>query len=257
MRKRTPNDAEEQVAPKRGPAKRAPAAKSRPKGEAAGQKRLYLPAEERRRLIIQAAQEVFAEGTLQSATTRKLAAAADVNVATLFQHFGSKEELFIAAVVEPLLEHMHDMDATHAVEQVKTGRELRELILPGVERNLRVMIDVYPLLVAALFSSPQIGKRIYCEHIVPIIKERTERLRRFLPDTIDPEVVCIAGFGVELAIAMDRYFRSTDTDVEVLARHVRDVVFSNLRATPKPLDDAAVSPPARRRTGAPRRAGRS
>src|SRR6201995_2475929 len=72
-------------------------------------RRTYLPASERRQRIISAAQKVFAQTSLQGARTRQLAKAAEINQATLFEHFDSKEDLFLAAVVQPLLEAMQGM----------------------------------------------------------------------------------------------------------------------------------------------------
>jgi AcrR family transcriptional regulator len=197
------------------------------------QKRAYLPAEERRRQIIAAVQDVFAESTLQGATTRNLAKAADVNVATIFALFGSKEELFMASVVEPLLEIMRDMHNTHVVEDAGTAGELREVILPSMERNLRTMIDIFPLLASALFSDPKIGRQFYVERIQPLIHARSEGIAPFLKDDVDPDLKCLAGFGIEFAIAMDRFFRDGGDDVSDIALQVRDMVFSDLRTTPK------------------------
>ena len=69
----------------------------------------YLPAAERRKSIIAAAQEVFARSNLQGARTRDIAKTADVNQATIFEHFESKEALFQAAVVKPLIDAMRGM----------------------------------------------------------------------------------------------------------------------------------------------------
>ena len=81
------------------PAKAAEPAQGKPR-------RAYMRADDRRRLILAAAQQVFARSNLQGARTRDIAKAADVTEATLFQHFPSKEALFQAAVIEPLLETM-------------------------------------------------------------------------------------------------------------------------------------------------------
>ena len=80
------------------------------KGETAAprQRRAYLPAAERRKLILAAAQEVFARSNLKGARTRDIARAADVNQATIFEHFESKEALFQAAVMQPLKESIDE-----------------------------------------------------------------------------------------------------------------------------------------------------
>src|SRR6476619_2145751 len=91
-------------------------------------RRAYLPAHERRRLIIEAAQLVFARSNLQGARTRDIAKAAEVNQATLFEHFESKEALFHEAVVLPLLDAMRGMrDRAQAYEAAHSLEEMREI----------------------------------------------------------------------------------------------------------------------------------
>src|SRR5512139_127943 len=122
-------------------------------GEAAPvRRRRYLPAEERRRLIIQAAQEVFARTNLQGARTRDIAKAAEVNQATLFEHFGSKEELFHAAVVEPLIEAMRGMqERMRAYQAAETTDAFLDLAQASAKNHLESMTQVFPLMTAALF----------------------------------------------------------------------------------------------------------
>ena len=58
--------------------------------------RKRVRADERRAAILRAALPVFAEKGYAAATTRELAAAADVSEALLFRHFPSKEALYAA-----------------------------------------------------------------------------------------------------------------------------------------------------------------
>lgn len=55
---------------------------------------------ETRQRIIESAARVFSELGYTRATTRRIAAAADVNEVTLFRHFGSKQNLMIAVMDE-------------------------------------------------------------------------------------------------------------------------------------------------------------
>jgi AcrR family transcriptional regulator len=57
-----------------------------------------LPAAERRQAIIEAAVEVFAAGSYRGVTTAEIARAAGVSEPILYRHFGSKRELYLAAV---------------------------------------------------------------------------------------------------------------------------------------------------------------
>lgn len=205
------------------PKKRAK--KAAPATSPAKPRRAYLPASERRQRIITAAQDVFARMSLQGARTRELAKAAEVNQATIFEHFESKEELFIAAVVQPLLEAMQGMrDRAQAYNKAGSLKEMLALGQASSHRHLESMVQIYPLLAIALFSDPALGKKIYCEQIVPLIKERSEVMRDVVKDGIDPELLSIASFGMYFAIAMDRKFRGKKDDLSVIAKHLTDIV---------------------------------
>jgi TetR/AcrR family transcriptional regulator len=56
-----------------------------------------MPAEQRRESIIDAALALFARAGFSGTTTKAIAQAAGISEATMFQHFASKEELYVAA----------------------------------------------------------------------------------------------------------------------------------------------------------------
>jgi AcrR family transcriptional regulator len=56
------------------------------------------PEDETRERIIQGAAQVFAQKGYEGATTRAIAEAASVNEVTLFRHFGSKKNIFMAVI---------------------------------------------------------------------------------------------------------------------------------------------------------------
>jgi AcrR family transcriptional regulator len=189
-----------------------------PSAGSAPKRRAYLPAAERRQSIIAAAQDVFARSNLQGARTRDIARAANVNPATIFEHFESKEELFQEAVVQPLLDAMRGMHERMAVyETAASPEELAKLAEGSTERHLEDMVRVFPLMAAALFSDLDLGKRLYREHIAPILKQRGEVLRPLLKDGMDPEFVGLANFGMLFALAMDRWLGGREDDLAELA----------------------------------------
>lgn len=188
---------------------------------AAPRRRKYLPAEERRRQIIQAAQEVFARTNLQGARTRDIAKAADVNQATLFEHFDSKEALFHAAVVNPLIEAMQGMyERVHAYQAAETDAELMTLAQASAKNHIERLIEVFPLLTASLFSDADLGKKLYREQILPLLKQRGEVLDGLLKDDIDPEFAGLALFGMMFAVAMDQTFKGKPDETSDLARQL-------------------------------------
>ena len=179
-------------------AKPAPAAKRR---------RAYLPAAERRKSIIAAAQQVFAGSNLQGARTRDIARAAEVNQATIFEHFESKEALFEAAVVQPLIDAMRGMhERAERYETARSADEIAELALPSATRHIDDMIGIFPLFTAALFSEPELGRRLYREHIAPLLHKRGEVLDGITRNGLDLDFVGLANFGMTFAIALDRHF---------------------------------------------------
>ena len=186
-------------------------------GASSRSRRAYLPAEERRRSIIQAAQQVFSRTNLQGARTRDLAKAAGVNQATLYGHFESKEALFIEAVLQPMVDAMRGMyERASSYEQAQTTEEFLALASSSVRNHLESMVDIFPLLTTALFSDPELGKKLYCEHIAPMFEERGEVMKNAVKDDIDPRQLALLAFGMFFAVAMDRQFREPDEDLDTM-----------------------------------------
>ena len=181
-------------------------------------RRAYLPAAERRKLIIAAAQEVFARANLQGARTRDIAKAAEVNQATIFEHFESKKALFHEAVVQPLIDAMRGVqERVEVYETAASPAELARLAQVSTARHLMDMMEIFPLLTVALFSEPEQGRKLYREEIAPLIRQRGEVLRPLVKDGIDPRFVGLLNFGMLFAVAMDRHLGDGRGDLSALA----------------------------------------
>ena len=186
---------------------------------AARQRRAYMPAAERRKSILAAAQQVFSQSNLQGARTRDIAKAAAVNQATIFEHFASKEELFQEAVVAPLIDAMRGMhERMEIYETAGTPEEIAALALPSATRHLQDMVDIFPLFTAAMFSDPELGRQLYRDHIAPLLRQRGQVLDGITRDGLDRNFVGLANFGMMFAVAMDRHFCGGEVDVPDLAR---------------------------------------
>ncbi len=181
-------------------------------------RRAYLPAAERRKSIIAAAQQVFARANLQGARTRDIAKAAEVNQATLFEHFDSKQALFHEAVVMPLIDAMRGAhEQVEAYETAATPGELAGLAEGSSARHLEDMIEIFPLLTVALFSDPELGRKLYREEVAPLIRQRGEVLRPLVKEGLDPKLVGLFNFGMMFAVAMDRYLGEGAGDLSAVA----------------------------------------
>lgn len=133
-----------------------------------------LTADERRAQIIDAARHVFEQSGFDGARTRDLAAAAGVNEALLYRHFGSKEDLFEAAVAAPLEEAVGKLvelsgdppeafDTSGAVMSERTYQFLYDL--------LGVMDEIGPLLGVMLFGQADRASDYFRKRIDPSLQE--------------------------------------------------------------------------------------
>jgi len=199
-------------------------------------RRSYLPAEERRRQIVEAAREVFSRSSLQGARTRDLARAAGVNQATLYGHFDSKEELFAAAIVQPLVDAMQGMqERAGNYRAAASAQDLLSLSRASCLNHLESMVEIYPLLTTALFSDPELGRELYCEQIAPLFRKRGEAMREVTRAGVDPEFFSLLAFGMFFAVAMDCAFTGRQTDLAALAGQVADIAaFGFSRERPQP-----------------------
>lgn len=189
------------------------------KDGAARRRRAYLPAAERRKSILAAAQKVFAEANLKGARTRDIAREADVNQATIFEHFDSKEALFQEAVVQPLVDAMRGMYERKAVYGTAQGPdEMARLALASATGHLTDMMDIFPLFTSALFSDPELGRELYRERIRPLIRQRGEILEGLTRDGLDLDIVGLVNFGMLFALALDHHLGGSEADIEYLAR---------------------------------------
>jgi AcrR family transcriptional regulator len=192
---------------------------------AARKRRHYLPAEERRRKILESAREVFARCGLQGSRTRDLAKAAGINQATLFEHFQSKEELFAAAVLQPLVVLLEGVRERYAAyEAADSPESLLNLLQSGMQMHLSSMVEIYPLLIRALFADQESGRKIYNAQIQPLIEARAELVRKVTKKTLDARLVELATFGMFFAIAMDRVMTGKSDDLTETSRQLAELV---------------------------------
>jgi AcrR family transcriptional regulator len=136
--------------------------------------RKRLSADERRDQIVRSARAVFVRQGLGGSRTRDIAAEAGINEALLYRHFSSKEELFEAAVVEPLQEAVAHLlrDSMAPPENVEASRDemvvrTRLFLLDLV----KVMQEVAPLLGVMIFNGESSAGDHYKRSVAPIIKQ--------------------------------------------------------------------------------------
>ena len=182
-------------------------------------RREYRPSAERRVEIIAAAQAEFIRANFAGARTRDIANAAGVNQAVLFKHFPTKEALFDEAVMKPLVEAMLAMHGRVADYQAAaTAVEMGELAEASTTLHLEDMQRILPLLTTALFSDLESGRKLFRDRLEPLIRQRGEVLRPLAKAGFDPEFLGLASFGMMFAVALQRWFCESDSDLSTTAR---------------------------------------
>ncbi|MEN3976421.1 TetR/AcrR family transcriptional regulator [Emcibacter sp. SYSU 3D8] len=206
----------------------APASDGLPK------RRKRLAASVRREQILKAAQQVFIRSGLGGSRTRELAREAGVNEATLFTHFKTKEDLFDAAVVEPLERLVeNEMNIDGSYRRATSQEEQHRLNLEAHKRLLDTIREIYPLLVTALFSDSERGRQFYRSHLYPWFQSLVPSIRdsyggRHRNKELDPQFLQLIGVGAYLALVMDHNFRDAEIDPEKMIRTVSTLFASGV-----------------------------
>jgi AcrR family transcriptional regulator len=178
-----------------------------------------MRAEDRRAQLVEVAQQVFVrEGSMASA--KLIADEAGVHEALIFQHFGSKENLFEAAIMEPLTElvsELHDVvKKLHADHRNEARRGLLDQIHTDM---LRILTKLVPMLGIALYSDIPAGRKFYQGRLQPILEEITrvtdEGTQWWRRPDLDADVLATATYGIHFAYAMRAMFVGDVTPSEV------------------------------------------
>jgi AcrR family transcriptional regulator len=124
------------------------------------QRRARRSTETVRRLILEAARELFAERGYAGATTREIAQRADINEVLLFRHFTSKAQLFEQAVFEPCQGFIEEFSRKHPPTPMHASAETAREFVTGLyqvfHENRRLMMA----LIAASFYEPEITRSL-------------------------------------------------------------------------------------------------
>lgn len=183
----------------------------------------------RRREILEAAKTVFSERGLDGARTREIAAAAGVTPTVMYRYFATKEELFAAAVIEPLEELLEKLYTEHLDDLASApDDESRRTVLLHQSRTwLETMNEIAPLLGAALFANARQGAAFYAERVFPAIQRVSERLpstiRGWGGQDVDSSTLAFTIFGAYFTAAMDHHFRG-GTNLEDLVPKLADQI---------------------------------
>jgi len=101
-----------------------------------------MSGEERREQIIMVAVDLFARKGFSDVTTREIASAAEINEATIYKHFASKEELFDAVVEHfgnMLLGNFKKIGLDQEKDAGKVYSDLAEIVIGFLRKDSRIL----------------------------------------------------------------------------------------------------------------------
>ena len=174
-----------------------------------------------RERIVEAAERVMRERGLARSTTKEIARAADYSEGTLYKHFESKEDLFLAVLAERLPSFVVLVEELPA----RVGRDTVRATLEEVATNALAYYGEIVPMAASIFSEPALlarhregvrkrgaGPRMVNEALAAYL-DAEKRLGRVREDT-DPEAVAAMLLGACYQRAFFRSYLGEDVPAE-------------------------------------------
>jgi TetR/AcrR family transcriptional repressor of mexJK operon len=115
--------------------------------------------ESKRRAIVQAATHLFLTHNYRSVSMEKIAAAAPVSKATLYNHFSSKNELLAAVVGELCASLLQTMTLSEDDDAVQTLQKIAAAFIELLYSSDGLAI--YRLVIAESHEFPELGQMVY------------------------------------------------------------------------------------------------
>ncbi|MBA3770934.1 MAG: TetR/AcrR family transcriptional regulator [Ramlibacter sp.] len=148
-----------------------------------------------RERIISAAVQVFAKSGFSAGTVREITEIAEVNIAAVNYHFGSKDglakhvlELGIASIIQVRTDSLRACVARHRPASPTVESICEALVVPLVELGSGRYRDVMTLLTHARADAPPFIIALVEEKFAPLHEEFVDVLQRVLPELSRTEI---------------------------------------------------------------------
>ncbi|GAC1367577.1 MAG: hypothetical protein NVS2B12_17450 [Ktedonobacteraceae bacterium] len=188
--------------------------------------RVRLSADERRTSILQHAKAVFAQLGYHQSGTRDIASACGISEATLYQHFRSKKQLFLA-----IFYHFGSQHHENWKQQVRDQMQLQGL--RGLEQAFvvyRTLCATDPVLLQLLFqifsetSDPDMAQAAqkYLHSIRTFLYELIEQAQaeKILSSTTNAEVATLQGMSIIVMMLVSRMVQNASNDSMLTDKHL-------------------------------------
>lgn len=195
-----------------------------------------LSHDERRKIVLEAARQVFMEQGYGGASMRPIAARAGITEAMLYRICPSKQELFEDAVAAPVEEAVN-RTAELAADFVDASdlADIKERSRKFAIGLIDAMKEVAPLMMAMMLTDKKTGEHFYRTRFAPALEQTTQVIEGeaafWEHRTLNPTLIVKSVFGMCWFLALDGRFGSgRAASSEELADHVMELVFEGLSA---------------------------
>lgn len=201
-----------------------------------------LPAEDRRRQLLDTALDFFSRKGFQGATTKEIAAAAGVTEAIIFRHFASKQDLYTA-----VLDYHHESGETaallsrwNAFMDVNDDEGLFRSIISSVIEGYRRDARVKRALLFAALEGHETGLELHRQRSMPVFELICQYVARRQSEGAiragDPAAMAAAAFTMAAHYAMLTEFfgfRTQATDEQIAESFLQIILHGIQAPTPK------------------------
>jgi AcrR family transcriptional regulator len=179
------------------------------------------PAEDRRTQILDAATRIVPRAGLRGTTIEQIAADAGVSPATIYWHFGSKEQL-IAAMLRRVAPTELSERLASVPDEAPPEVVLRQLVR-GVAGRAAFSAGLLRTVVAEVGHYPELATLVYDEVVGPIwtriagYLDRQVQLGRFRPGDPMARLFCLAGPVMATLLARETFGDRLEVRLEAVA----------------------------------------
>jgi AcrR family transcriptional regulator len=186
--------------------------------------RRRLSPPQRRAQIARAAREVFSELGVTGTRVREIAERAGVTEPLVYRYFHSKDEIYQLAILDPLDEftetlasQTHELAGRCDITRPQVLEKFHQLFLGHI-------VEMAPLIAAALFSDPVEGPRFYHDVLFPRVREVITKViadvSGWKVDSVDVDLATQALLGVYFGIALENMLDDVALDPAELAHQL-------------------------------------
>ncbi|MER5916088.1 TetR/AcrR family transcriptional regulator [Streptomyces sp. NPDC001982] len=190
---------------------------------------------ETRQALVRAARQILAESGDTSASIRAIAERADVGFGSFYNHFGSKSDLFDAAVDDAMEEFAQAID-----ERLHGVDDPAERLAGGLRLSAR-LAESHPEIMRILCHS-ELGRICAGSGLAPRARRDVEQGSASGRFTVVDPVIALSALNGSLLALLELWFSKPEVDIDQAAGTMAEMLLHMLGLSPDEARDVAWGP---------------